>query len=92
MSAGRLDELLAAHFRGERAITAARRFISRNIAAVVRRSDVVEFLRRRRDQLPAADIEHCAIEAMNRWNAAEERRVHSRLRKRTGRNAGAAAQ
>jgi hypothetical protein len=85
MSAGRFDEILAAHFRGERAITAARRFISRNIAAVVRRSDVVEFLRRRRDRLPAADIEHCATEAMDRWIAAERRRVHSNLRKRAGR-------
>jgi hypothetical protein len=85
MTGERFDEMLAAHFRGERAIAAARRFISRNVNATLRRSDVVEFLRRRRDRLPAADIEHCATEAMDRWIAAERRRVHSNLRKRAGR-------
>jgi hypothetical protein len=44
-----LAGMLAAHLRGERAVAAPRRFISRNINATVRRSDVVEFLRRRRD-------------------------------------------
>ena len=62
-----LEELFAAHFRGERAIAAARRFISKNVNATLRRSDVVEFLRHRRDQLSAADIEYCATEAMKRW-------------------------
>jgi len=60
-----LNEMLTAHFRSERAIDAARRFISRNVNATLRTSEVVEFLRRRREQLREADIEYCATEAMN---------------------------
>jgi hypothetical protein len=69
-----LAGMLAAHLRGERAVAAPRRFISRNINATVRRSDVVEFLRRRRDPLSAADIEYCATEAMDRWLASPANR------------------
>jgi hypothetical protein len=39
---------------------------------------VVEFLRRRREQLPEADIEHCATEAMNRWLSSRANRFRSR--------------
>jgi hypothetical protein len=55
-----LEEMLAAHFRGERAIAAARRFISRNSNVSLRRSDVVEFLRR----LSEGEVEYCATQAM----------------------------
>jgi hypothetical protein len=75
--------MLAAHFRCERAIAAARRFISRNVNATLRRSDVVEFLRRRRDPLSAADIEYCANEAMDRQLASRANRYRpNRARKR----------
>jgi hypothetical protein len=53
-----LEELFAAHFRGERAIAAARRFILRNSNVSLRRSDVVEFLRHRRDRLSEAEVEY----------------------------------
>jgi hypothetical protein len=69
-----LDQMLAAHWRGERAIAAARRFISRNLNATVSRSDVAEFLRHRRDQLAEADIEYCATEAMERWVSSRANR------------------
>src|SRR5438552_685038 len=42
-----LGDLIDAHLRGERAIAAARRFISRNMEARLQRSAVVGFLRRR---------------------------------------------
>jgi hypothetical protein len=73
-----LNEMLTAHFRRERAIDAARRFISRNVNATLRTSEVVEFLRRRREQLPEADIEHCATEAVNRWLSSRADRFRSR--------------
>jgi hypothetical protein len=38
MTGERLDQMLAAHFRCERAIAAARRFISGNVNATLRRS------------------------------------------------------
>jgi hypothetical protein len=44
----------------------------------LRTSEVVEFLRRRREQLPEADIEHCATEAMNRWLSSRANRFRSR--------------
>jgi hypothetical protein len=72
------NEMLTAHFRSERAIDAARRFISTNLNATLRRSEVVEFLRRRREQLPEADIEYCATEAMNRWPSSRPNRFRSR--------------
>jgi hypothetical protein len=62
-----LDHLLAAHFRYERANTAARRFISRSVDAGLPRSAVVAFLRNRRDPLPPEEIERCADEAIERW-------------------------
>jgi len=65
-------------FRSERAIDAARRFISRNVNATLRTSEVVEFLRRRREQLPEADIEHCATEAMERWLSSRANRFRLR--------------
>jgi hypothetical protein len=61
-----LDHLLAAHFRYERANTAARRFISRSVDAVLPRSAVVAFLRNRRDPLSPDEIERCADEAIER--------------------------
>jgi hypothetical protein len=64
MTGERLDEMLTSYLRGERAIAAARRFISRNGDATLRRSNVVEFFRRRRDQLSAVDIEYCATGAI----------------------------
>jgi hypothetical protein len=67
LSGQQLNEMLATHFRDERAIAAARRFISSNTNATVGRSDVVEFLRHHRDQLAAADIEYCATETIKRW-------------------------
>ena len=73
-----LNEMLTAHFRSERAIDAARRFISRNVNATLRTSEVVEFLRRRREQLREADIEYCATEAMNRWLSSRPNRFRSR--------------
>jgi hypothetical protein len=62
-----IDELLAAHFRYERANTATRRFISRSVDAVLPRSAVVGFLRNRRDPISSDDIERCADEAIERW-------------------------
>ena len=73
-----LEELFAAHFRGERAIAAARRFISRNSNVSLRRRDVVEFLRHRRDRLSEAEVEYCATEAMNRWLSSRANRFRSR--------------
>jgi hypothetical protein len=61
MTGERLNEMLAAHFRSERAIDAARRF-----------------LRRRREQLPEADIEYRATRAMNRWLSSRANRFRSR--------------
>ena len=78
MTGERLNEMLVAHFRSERAIDAARRLISRNVNAPLRRSEVVEFLRRRREQLPEADIEHCATEAMERWLSSRANRFRPR--------------
>jgi hypothetical protein len=79
----RLDEILAAHFRSERAIAAARRFISRNVNPTLRRSDVVEFLGRRRDQLSAGEIEYCATEALERWLSSRANRFRpARARRR----------
>jgi len=74
MTGERLDEILAAHLRGERAIAAARRFISKNVNATLGKSDVVEFLRRRRDRLSEADIEYCAAEALKRWLSSRANR------------------
>jgi hypothetical protein len=83
MTGERLDQMLAAHFRCERAIAAARRFISGNVNATLRRSDVVEFLRHHRDQLAAADIEHCATETMKRWLSSRAMQFRpNRARKR----------
>jgi hypothetical protein len=83
MTGERLDEMLAAHFRAERAIAAARGFVSKNINTILRRSDVVEFLRHRRDQLSAADIEYCATEVVNRWVSSRANRfLPNRARKR----------
>jgi hypothetical protein len=78
------NEMLTALFRSERAIDAAQRFISRNVNATLRTSEVVEFLRRRREQLPEADIEHCATEAMNRWLSSRANRFRSRRDARGG--------
>jgi hypothetical protein len=75
-------EMFAAYFRGERAIAAARRFISRNANPVLRRSDVVVFLRGRRDRLSEADIEHCATEALERWLASRANRYSAGRRRR----------
>jgi hypothetical protein len=83
MSLERLEEMLAAHFRCERAIAAARRFISRNTNARLARSDVVAFLRRRRDQLSATDIEYCATEAMERWLSSPAMRFRPRRARKT---------
>jgi hypothetical protein len=78
MTGDRVKEIFAAYFRDERAITAAWRSISRNTDATLRRSDVVLFLRRRRDQLSEADIEYCATEALNRWLSSRPNRFRSR--------------
>ena len=78
MTGDRLKEISAAYFRDERAIIAVRRLISRNTDATLRRSDVVLFLRRRRDQLSEAEIEYCATEALNRWLSSRENRFRSR--------------
>jgi hypothetical protein len=59
--------IFAAQIRTELAITAARRFITSNTNVTLSKSDVRAFLRRRRDQLSAAEIEECASEAMERW-------------------------
>jgi hypothetical protein len=69
-----LDPALAAFFKYERAAAAARRFISRNKDAVLRRSAVVEFLRRRRDPLSPEDAERCATEALQRWMSSRANR------------------
>ena len=73
-----LEELFAAHFRGEGAIAAARRFISRNSNVSLRRSDVVEFLRHRRDRLSEAELEYCATQAMERWLSSRANRFRPR--------------
>ena len=75
---GDLNALLAAHFRGERAIAAARRWISQNTNEILRRSDVMVFLRRRRDRLSEAEIEHCATEALNRWLSSRANRYRGK--------------
>ena len=83
MTGERLDEMLAAHFRTERAIAAARRFIFRNVNATLRRIDVIEFLRDCRDRLSADAIEYCATEALKRWLASPAMRFRpNRARKR----------
>jgi hypothetical protein len=69
-----LEELFAAHFRGERAIAAARRFISRNSNVSLRRSDVVEFLRR----LSEGEVEYCATQAMERLLSSRANRFRPR--------------
>jgi hypothetical protein len=78
MTGDGLKGIFAAYFRDEHAITAARRFISRNTDATLRRSDVVLFLHRRRDQLSYAEIEYCATEALSRWRSSRANRFRSR--------------
>jgi hypothetical protein len=73
-----LNEMLTALFRSERAIDAARRFILRNVNATLRTSEVVEFLRHRRDRLSEAEVEYCVTEAMNRWLSSRANRFRSR--------------
>jgi hypothetical protein len=63
----RLHDLFADYFRYERANAAARRFISKSTVMAISRRDVVEFLQRRRDPLPAIQIEECAEEALQRF-------------------------
>jgi hypothetical protein len=69
-----LNAALATFFKYERTGEAARRFISRNKDAILPRSAVVEFLRRRRDPLSPEDIERCATEAMRRWMSSRANR------------------
>ena len=73
-----LNEMLTALFRSERAIDAARRFISRNVNATLRTSEVVEFLRHRRDRLSEAEVEYCATQAMERWLSSRANRFRPR--------------
>ena len=73
-----LEELFAAHFRGERAIAAARRFISRNANVSLRRREVVEFLHHRRDRLSEVEVENCATQAIERWLSARANRFRPR--------------
>jgi hypothetical protein len=67
--ASSLSDMLAAHLRGERAIAAAKRFISRDLrhAPELRASDVAEFLERRREKLTADEVKMLASEAMTQW-------------------------
>jgi hypothetical protein len=69
-----LDDLFGAHLRGERAIAAARRFISRYTEPRLTRSAVADFLRRRRDPLSPGDIDRCADEAIKRWMSSRANR------------------
>jgi len=73
-----LAELLAAHHKYERANAAARRFISHCYATELRRSDVVSFLRRRRDPLSPDEIERCATDAIERWLSSRANRRRRR--------------
>ena len=73
-----LNEMLTALFRSERAIDAARRFISRNVNATLRTSEVVEFLHHRRDRPSEAELEYCATQAMERWLSSRANRFRPR--------------
>jgi hypothetical protein len=81
MTADILGAALAGHFRCERAIAAARRFITRSIESTdLSRSAVVAFLRKRhRDPLAVDEIERCADEAMKRWLSSSANRYRGRL-------------
>jgi hypothetical protein len=71
MVADPLGDALADAFRYERGIVAARRFISRRLSRhkdeALRHSQVVAFLRKRRESLPENQIEDVADEAMHSW-------------------------
>src|SRR5438270_7772065 len=69
-----LGKALAAHFKYERANVASRRFLSRCTESIVRRSDIIEFLRKRREPLESGDIEQCADEAIKRWLSSRANR------------------
>jgi hypothetical protein len=73
-----LDHLLAAHFRYERANTAAGRFISRSVDAVLPRSAVLGFVRNRRNLLSPDEFERCADEAIERWLRSRANRYRPR--------------
>lgn len=72
-----LDTMLASHFRNERAIAAAKRYLSRELSSqrTVSVSDVVAFLQRRRDPIPDGEIAELARRAMHEWvNSRANRR------------------
>ena len=71
----RLGDLLADHFRLERAVAAARRFIGQRIrkGQVAKRSDVVAFLGRRRERLHEEQLGGAADEAMRGYRAGRYR-------------------
>ena len=68
------DDIFTAHFRGERAIAAARRWISKNVNKTISSSDVAEFLKRRQEPLSPDEIDWCAREAMKRWMSSRANR------------------
>src|SRR5262249_22789229 len=72
----------SAHLRRERAIAAARRFISASLAPGIKRSDVVALLRRRRDPLPEDEIVVAAEEALRRWLNSRANRWWRRSQRR----------
>ena len=76
------ERVSEAHFRRERAIASARRFISRFQAPKLCRSDVVALLRRRREPLPENELIGIADEALQQWMSSEERRVNRALLRR----------
>jgi hypothetical protein len=69
----------AAHFARERAVAAARRFISRSKVPVLRRSDAVAFLRRRRERLREDEGADIADEALRLCMKAAENRANRAL-------------
>jgi hypothetical protein len=83
-----LAALFEAEMRRERAIAAARRWISRCELPELRRSDVVEFLRRRREPAPEDELAGIADEALRRYMSGEARRVNTALRARRRSTAG----
>jgi hypothetical protein len=74
-----LVTLFEEEIRRGRAIAAARRFCSRSQLPVMRRSDVVAFLRRRPEQVPEDELIGIADEALQQWMSWEERRVNRAL-------------
>ena len=64
-----IEQLLANHLRYERAIAAAKRYLSRELREqrTVSTADVRAFLRRRRDRLPDEVIAALALRIMREW-------------------------